>query len=288
MIINNDKIKILQIHSLIHNKVLGTLFCSLSIKEDNNIDKIKIKDFIFYYNSDYINFTPFSKLVFKIYYEIIKFYFCFDLYPPNIQFHKWKYSFINCTYNLLAGCEKWYWNIFLNFDKYLLIPQRCYQQLINQELSVGYEIQFDIKKLTTINFICNLGQFFYWDYLAGSTKIRKEYEYIHNNSKYNNFSQFTCNTNLNKNKTYIDKINIIFNKDLFKSTLWKKDIFNNLELLLLNYLYIQPYIIYYDLYKDIYSQMQSYIYFFIMKLFKYKSFQDQKFLKEINQFKNSL
>lgn len=73
--ITYNKIEILRVYMMIYTSFSGRLFYTLPIKEDNSINDIKIKNFIFYFNSRYIENTSFKDLLNNINIKVMQFYF---------------------------------------------------------------------------------------------------------------------------------------------------------------------------------------------------------------------
>ena len=70
----NIKVELLRLHILLHTPFIGSLFFTLPIKENNNIHDIEIKNYIFYFNSYYINNDNFEDMLININCKIIQFF----------------------------------------------------------------------------------------------------------------------------------------------------------------------------------------------------------------------
>lgn len=88
MIENNvyNKLEILRLHMLINSRAVGILFYTLPIQENKNIKDIEIKNFICYFNPDYIENKNFEKLIINIEMKTIQFYFECDDYEAVNSF----------------------------------------------------------------------------------------------------------------------------------------------------------------------------------------------------------
>ena len=118
MIKNNAKnrLEILRLHMLINSILIGNLFYTLPIKENNNIHDIEIKNYIFYFNSYYIENENFEDMITNISIKILQFYFecddynaiyCFTIHAfmqRYLWFHKQNYNnTYDDNYNILAN-----------------------------------------------------------------------------------------------------------------------------------------------------------------------------------------
>ena len=117
MIENNtiNKLELLRAHMLVNSSLIGLLFYTLPIKENNNIKNIEVKNYCLYFNPKYIKNNNIEDIVIKISMKVIQFYFeceyneayCFTIstfMQSYIWFHRAKYKFLyNKNYNLLAN-----------------------------------------------------------------------------------------------------------------------------------------------------------------------------------------
>ena len=146
MIENNilNKLEILRLHMLINSRAVGILFCTLPIQENKNIKDIEIKNFICYFNPDYIENKIFEELIINMGMKTIQFFFeCDDYEAINyfviysfmknyMWFHQEKFqrtnndNFNNAISNLSYDINLIYQfnNISINANTNLLI-ERC-------------------------------------------------------------------------------------------------------------------------------------------------------------------
>lgn len=149
MIENNtfNKVELLRAHMLIHSVLLGALFCTLPIQENNDIKNVEIKNYIFYFNSDYIENENFENIVVNISINLIQFYFECNNYDINLMFtikaflsrYRWyrydKYqNFFDDNMNILADKLKK-----INIQKSSII----YYSNRNQQFRTYNHIKFD-------------------------------------------------------------------------------------------------------------------------------------------------
>ena len=77
MINNNtyNKLEILRLYMLINSDITGILFCTLPSQENKNIKSIEIKNYILYFNPDYIENEKLINIIINIGIKVIQFYF---------------------------------------------------------------------------------------------------------------------------------------------------------------------------------------------------------------------
>lgn len=77
MIENNtlNKLELLRAHMLVNSSLVGLLFYTLPIKENNSIKNIEVKNYCLYFNPKYIENNDIEDIIIKISIKIIQFYF---------------------------------------------------------------------------------------------------------------------------------------------------------------------------------------------------------------------
>ena len=205
MIENNilNKLEILRLHMLINSRAVGILFCTLPIQENKNIKDIEIKNFICYFNPDYIENKIFEELIINMGMKTIQFFFeCDD------------YEAIN------------YFVIYSFMKNYMWFHQEKFQRTNNDNFNILMKNlpYIDMKK-STIIYCTNIVQPYY--------KYNNNFNNAISNLSYdinlmNQFNNINTNTNIN---SLIERCKFLFHVQYFSSltdmsTFFKKYVHN--------------------------------------------------------------
>lgn len=198
-----NKLEILKFYMLINSRTVGILFNTLPIQEDKNIKNIEIKNFVCYFNPQYIENENFEELIINIGSKTIQFYFeCDD------------YEAINCfvIYSFMKSFM-WY-----HREKF----QRTYNENFN--ILIKNLSHIDNKKRTII-YCSNIVQPYYqYDYNFSNAISNLSYD----TDLINQFNSININTNVN---LLIDRCKFLFHIQYFSSltdmsTFFKKYVHN--------------------------------------------------------------
>ena len=203
--INNstfNKLEILRFYMLINSRTVGILFCTLPMQEDKNIKDIEIKNFICYFNPQYIENENFEELIINIGSKTIQFYFeCDD------------YEAINCFV------------IYSFMKSFMWYHREKFQRTYNENFNILIKNLFHIdSKKSTIIYCSNIVQPYYkYDHNFNNAISNLSYD----TDLINQFNSINTNTNVN---LLIDRCKFLFHIQYFSSltmsTFFKKYVHN--------------------------------------------------------------